>query len=563
MMWMASILQVLALGAADPAPPLAAASAPAPIYWRQTLFSIPFHVDRPTSAGSEPTEIQLYVSPDRGGRWDNWRQAPPQKGYFLFKAGVDGEYWFDVRTLDRSGHLRPEGPHRPKLIVIVDTLAPKVQLTATRRADGQVAASFRIEEPYPKLDSLTIDYRTGPTASWQPVNVSPRDVRSNNSEHTGEVTWYPRDVSVSMEVRLHVGDLAGNPAEGHASVLPETSANPIRPSLGANMALPLVADARPADPFQAPASADRTPWPDHTNPAARDLAKPPATGGEAGSVSLRVGPGNTNQLVSDPRPAAPAQADRPDAANPFDGFAARPHSDENHASPAEVGPPQGVPLRWINTAVFQLTYDTRALGNTGNLPVELWGTRDGGKSWRSFGRDPKGQSPMLVTAGDDGIYGFRMVVQTGPELAGRPPMAGEAPGIWIGIDRMRPVGRITKAQQGPGRDGDKLFIEWEASDNRALAARPIVLAYSEGRGGPWHVLASGLENTGRYAWPLNPNLPPRVYLRLEIQDAAGNLGIYEAPEPVGLILSTPAAPLHDLNPLGRLNAPPGEQSWLR
>ena len=158
-MWMASILQVLALGAVDPAAPLAASAAPAPIYWRQTLFSIPFHVERPDRAGQEPIEVQLHVSPDRGVHWDNWRQAPPQKGYFLFKAGADGEYWFDVRTLDRSGQVRPQGPHTPKLIVIVDTVPPKVQLTAVRGDAGQITAAFRIEELYPKLDSLTIEYR--------------------------------------------------------------------------------------------------------------------------------------------------------------------------------------------------------------------------------------------------------------------------------------------------------------------------------------------------------------------------------------------------------------------
>ncbi len=173
-MWMASILQVLALGAVDPAAPLAASAAPAPIYWRQSLFSIPFHLDRPDRATPVPAEVQLYVSPDRGVHWDNWRQAPPEKGFFLFKAGNDGEYWFDVRTLDRSGQIRPQGPHTPKLIVIVDTVPPKAQLTARRGNAGQITAAFRIEELYPNLDSLAIEYRFSPTAAWQTVPVGPK-----------------------------------------------------------------------------------------------------------------------------------------------------------------------------------------------------------------------------------------------------------------------------------------------------------------------------------------------------------------------------------------------------
>ena len=138
-----------------------------------------------------------------------------KKGYFLFRAGVDGEYWFDVRTRDRSGQVRPQGPHAPKLIVIVDTVPPKVQLTAVRGEAGQITAAFRIEELYPKLDSLAIEYRLAPTAAWQTVPVGPKDVRSNNAEHTGEVTWYPQNASGTMEIRLRVNDLAGNPAESH------------------------------------------------------------------------------------------------------------------------------------------------------------------------------------------------------------------------------------------------------------------------------------------------------------------------------------------------------------
>ena len=65
-MWMATILQILALGAVDPAAPLAASAAPAPIYWRQSLFSIPFHIDRPDQATQEAVEVQLYVSADKG-----------------------------------------------------------------------------------------------------------------------------------------------------------------------------------------------------------------------------------------------------------------------------------------------------------------------------------------------------------------------------------------------------------------------------------------------------------------------------------------------------------------
>jgi hypothetical protein len=567
MIWMASVLQVLALGAADPLPPLAASSAPAPIYWRQTVFSIPFHVDRPARPAEEASDVQLYVSGDRGRRWDNWLHTAPQKGHFLFRAGADGEYWFDVRTLDRSGQVHPQGPYAPKLIVIVDTVSPKVQLAAARGDDGQVTANFRIEELYPNLNTLAIDYRLGPAATWQSVLVSPKDVRSHDAEHTGAVTWYPlnQTAAATMEVRLRVSDMAGNPAESHTNISLAARANAIRPPLGSgaatgqSMANPPAAAvvAQRADPLGPPTS--RTPWPaENANSVPSGPARPALSGNDVGSVAIRDNPNATNKFVGDVEPAGHAGPE-----NPFHAFQARPLAPgANNPPPGEVGPPPGVKLRWIHTPDFQLTYDPRAMGITGSVPVELWGTRDGGRTWQSFGKDPKGQSPMLVTTSEDGIYGFRMVIQSGPEM-GRPPLPGEVPGIWIGIDKTCPVGRILTARQGAGRESDKLFITWEASDNRELAARPISLSFSERQGGPWTPLAAQLENSGQYTWPLTGNLPPRIYLRLEIQDAAGNLGIYEAPEPVSLDLSTPAAPVSGMNPVGRYNAPPANPAYLR
>jgi len=589
-MWMASILQVLALGAIDPTAPLAASAAPAPIYWRQALFSIPFHVERPDRPAQEAVEVQLYVSPDRGVHWDNWRQAKPEKGFFLFKAGADGEYWFDVRTLDRSGQVRPQGPHLPKLIVIVDTLPPKVKLTAVRGDAGQITAAFRMEELYPKLDSLTVEYRLTPTAPWQAVSVGPKDIRSHDAQQTGEVTWYPQNTTAAMEVRLRVTDLAGNPAESHANVVAvPAAANPVRPPPGSIAAIadgtnplgprtpispaPVATTALPAAPAKAADSwqplgpqTGKSSWPtENTNPAVAATATPATSQNDPGSssVAMRVSPPFTNQFVSE---QSPASAPTPPSSL-FSGFtASRPIGPATAATTAvadNANPPPGTRLRWINSRVFQFDYDTRSVGAKGDVPVELWGTRDGGKTWQSFGRDPKGQSPMLVNTSEEGIYGFRMAIQSDASTAGRPPLPGEAPGFWIGIDLTRPVGRITSAQQGVGRDGDKLFISWEASDDRELAAKPISLSYSERLGGPWTAIANGLENTGRYAWQLTGGLPQRIYLRLEVHDAAGNMGVYETSEPVSLDLSSPAAQLRDLRPLSWLNSQPGEQMYLR
>jgi hypothetical protein len=158
-----------------------------------------------------------------------------------------------------------------------------------------------------------------------------------------------------------------------------------------------------------------------------------------------------------------------------------------------------------------------------------------------------------------------MLLQSGgiAHAAGRPPLPGERPRTWIGIDLTRPTGRITQARQGVGRDADKLFLAWEASDNRALADKPISLSYSERAGGPWTLIASELPNSGQYTWQLNAHLPQRVYMRLEVRDAAGNTGMFETAEPVALDLATPAVPVRDLRPLSWIDSRPGQPTYLR
>jgi hypothetical protein len=52
-------------------------------------------------------------------------------------------------------------------------------------------------------------------------------------------------------------------------------------------------------------------------------------------------------------------------------------------------------------------------------------------------------------------------------------------------------------------------------------------------------------------------------LRLEVRDVAGNLGVFEMPEPVTLDLSAPTAPLRDLRPLGWIESRSGEPTYLR
>jgi len=196
--------------------------------------------------------------------------------------------------------------------------------------------------------------------------------------------------------------------------------------------------------------------------------------------------------------------------------------------PAPANPvAPGQPIRWINVKTFELDYKTDSVGPSGINRVELWGTPDGGQTWRLFATaDGRGQ-PISVSVDEDGVYGFRLAVQNRLGLGNRSPQRGDAPEISVGMDTIKPTALITGFQPGIGPDAGKAIISWEAGDNRKLAVRPIAISCRDPQSGNWFVLANGLDNTGRFVWQSDRPLPPRLDLRLEVRDEAGNVAVSE------------------------------------
>ncbi len=96
-----------------------------------------------------------------------------------------------------------------------------------------------------------------------------------------------------------------------------------------------------------------------------------------------------------------------------------------------------------------------------------------------------------------------------------------------------------------------------------LAQRPITIAFSQSPGGPWIPVASGLENSGHYAWAIDNRIPLQVYLRIEARDEAGNIGAYTTPEPVSLDQMRPKAHIREVHPVGQSSQRIGEAGYMR
>jgi len=198
------------------------------------------------------------------------------------------------------------------------------------------------------------------------------------------------------------------------------------------------------------------------------------------------------------------------------------------SSPAQASPSS--PPKLVGSRTFALEYDLDDAGRGGVSRVELWGTRDGGQTWNRYAEDDDNRSPIVVTVDEEGVYGFRIVVQTASS-ASSPPRAGDAPELWVSVDLKRPTVELTQIERGQGNQADQLVLRWRANDNN-LEPRPIALFYSSRPSGPWSAVATNLENTGEYAWRVERYVPGRFYLRIEARDTAGNLAAFQTREPV-------------------------------
>lgn len=217
------------------------------------------------------------------------------------------------------------------------------------------------------------------------------------------------------------------------------------------------------------------------------------------------------------------------------------------------GLPPGERPRAVNSRLFQLDYDIDSIGPSGIGRVELWGTRDSGHTWRSFTVDNDNRSPLLVNVEEEGIYGFCVVVTNGAGLGGLTPKSGDLSDLWVCVDLTKPTARIVSAQQGVNDEMGQLIISWEA-DDRMLGARPVSLSFSTDRTGPWLPIASGLENTGRYAWPIDNRMPPKFFLRLEVADEADNIASHKTSDPITIDQSRPTVRVRAVRPVSNTSA---------
>jgi hypothetical protein len=483
-------------------------------------------------------EMQLFMSADKGVRWDPIDRITPDKTEgFTYNTGADGEFWFKVVLINQQGKSEPSDPYKGPVAIklIVDTKLPDLKIVSAQRQNDELIVEWLANEENPDPQTLKIEYRPADSQTWSVMPLTP------NATGTARVKLA---TSSPLVVRLSLSDLAKNSRVVEAQVPGAVAA------AGFN-ASPVVEHVANAASMQAPPPLD--PRPQGPPP----LALPPNPG------TPPPPPGHTalsDQSSGVPLTGGPVAPNLGQASvSKMQAIASTSDGTQNPALPAPPSAPpvqpRGLPpLQIVNDSEIVLEYEVSKVGPSGLKTVEVWVTRDGGASWRLFAEDPEaaqmsngGKYLRTLKLPEDGVYGISLVVKSKAGLGRPAPRPGDAPEMLVELDTLPPEGTLLP----PVPDAQKrntLILAWTAKD-RNLGATPITLEWAEQPTGPWQSIAVNLPNTERYSWTLPPALPSHVYLKMMVKDTAGNVGVavtrdaqlVDLSEPEGrLIRVTPA-----------------------
>lgn len=575
--------------------------------YNQNTFYIPFNAGTAITPDLSAKEVLLFVSGDKGASWQLYQRQAPAAQRFAFRAAIDGEYWFAVRTLfgdDEANDLPPLQGVEPELKVQIDSEEPRLDMSAALINPKTAGLIWGISDPNLDPNTLKMEYRTSAVGIWQPI--IPTTIKNVENGYSGEVSWQLTQPATTIEIRASVKDSAGNTAKLHdtigannpVAVAPPALAptEPASNALGAGAFGALRTATRPPHAAGAGAPATKT-SPDTVStqvvgqdtPAQLPVAPTLPVGGPASrkdvflpaerapqpTVAHRHDPGwkstspatKPSPIRVDTVPSAPIIENN--TMQPVAGVLNPPVANEMFTSvdkkarsvrqpqaettahrqvaPAPTNTPAPTQAHMSASKQFHLDYDVEATEIDKVARVSLWVTTDNGQNWNLYGEDPDRISPFLVDVDADGVYGFRMLIENSDGIAPRPPASGDPADVWIHVDSIKPTARIVSARFGRNAHLGQLQIYWDAADEN-LVDRPISLLYSDQPNGPWRIVGEQLANTGRYDWDVKETVPADFYLQLEVRDKAGNITRDSLRDPMSRDGLAPRGVIRDVRP---------------
>ena len=502
---------------------------------KHQTFSIPFRLPAAQDADAAPQRVVMSVSKDLGGTWDAAGETAPSAGTFTYKAGADGEYWFRLRAIDRKGRAR--GGEGPDMRVLVDAAGPRLAARVWKGADGEILCRYAAIDDSIRMESLKVEYRTADAQGWKTVAAQGVLSRESPAHLVGEEIWWAGEKVEALTARITVSDSAGNQTVRQFTMEP-TDPNVDQTALARELGAPSLPTQQPEETVAVRPLTQASPSSNGARPTGGWTAETAA----AWSAEQPRVPATQSGRVGQPQSVLVSQTEGHEAA-PTDPTSGRSLlASTAAAAPAQMlnqlpASPQsleyrGKPLQLSRSRRFAWDYEVPAeRPNATRLRVELWCTRDGGLSWQKAAVDDDAVSPINVVLPAAGLYGFRLeIVPDAPDTS-TGPRPGDAAESWIGIDEDPPHVELLGASRVSESESSGIVIRYTSRD-QLPAPKTARLLFSPNADGPWATIATAVDNQGEYRWQPDRATPARVYLRIEVADASGNVGAVTSPEPV-------------------------------
>src|SRR5262245_9250359 len=169
-------------------------------YLPKTAINLPILVDERHRAQLD--SVLLYVKKGATQPWKLCDKAPPTQTSFVYRAPGEGEYWFNIVAVEKSGRMTPADLNKeaPALIVVLDTQAPQVEVQPLEAASEGQYVRCTWQDANLDVQKSRFFYQTGDQV-WRALEPQPG---------RPDMFCIPSQAAWTGNIRVVGMDLAGN-----------------------------------------------------------------------------------------------------------------------------------------------------------------------------------------------------------------------------------------------------------------------------------------------------------------------------------------------------------------
>ncbi|MBX9680680.1 MAG: hypothetical protein K2X38_18145 [Gemmataceae bacterium] len=565
-------------------------------YLNRSTIQLPIEVE--AGSRSQLHSIQLFVREGANGAWAMKETASPEQQHFTFRAPREGEFWFNIVSVDRMGRRTPADVTKeaPALMVVIDSQPPQMEVSIAGTSNEGTVVHCEVRDANPDYLKTRFYFQTRDNV-WRPLEPM---------QNRPDLFCIPAQAVLTGMIRVAVTDLAGNTTSrelnlgalqtrGNVGAETKVAQAPAQPELPQR---PIQKSPEIIQPYIPSSSgpnivATGTQTPDLRTPLRNNTIDPtpPTFGGNSGTQGAVMLPSaNLSEkgpvvqpYVQPPLVQLPAMQPNmiPSPAPAIETPAQQFVPQQQVTPPQFVSPPSQAyenesPNRTINRvankAIFPPAVAENPLVPPAAIPTEKQLASDPMMApnrrvtnqmrvmldYQVEAKGPSGVGRIEVWATRDMGQSWQKIHEGQHRQS---PLELNLPGEGLfGLTMTASNGRGIGMQPPKAGDAPDMWIEVDATKpaatltdirpgtpdegatmhirwsarDRNLAAQPIDLFYAATREGPWLPIARNLRNEGYFRWTPPSEAGTHAFIRMTCRDAASNVTVSETQQQVVL-----------------------------